>query len=255
MEIKKLKLNNLLQKESKNKLSNYGAENIITGTVITSCFLQTSSLPSRIEMSGNDLIFYDDTRMEAGEVVGDTAKMVFTHDQNSDEGFIIEKRGSTSDTYDNVFSLYATPAKTGRQNMMFIGRDGRKIESLRNLGYLEMSVNGDSEIGVDSNNGTVGFTVSIEGKIPTTQPVSAFYVGSILSGKTGVGANLVGIGDATDSNDLGQATVTFLDTNSGTAPQGIVVDKNGIQMSGLPTSATGLSTGTIWNNSGVLTIV
>ena len=36
-----------------------GAPNILTGTVIVSCFIQTSALPSRIELQGNDLTFFD----------------------------------------------------------------------------------------------------------------------------------------------------------------------------------------------------
>jgi len=98
---------------TENNKEDNGAENILTGTVITACLIQTSGLPSRIELEGNDLTFYDDTILKGKKVIGDTARLVFTHDQNSGEGFIMEKRASTLDTYDNVLSWYASPAKDG----------------------------------------------------------------------------------------------------------------------------------------------
>ncbi len=102
-----------------------GAPNVLTGTVITSCFLQTSALPSRVEIAGNDITFYDDTFTRNGEVIGDTSRIVWTHDLNSSEGFVMEKRASIFDTYDNVFAFYALPARGANLNYMFFGRQGR----------------------------------------------------------------------------------------------------------------------------------
>lgn len=110
-----------------------GAPNILTGTVITSCFIQTSALPSRIEMQGNDLTFFDDTYEKDGEVVGDTSRIIFTHDFNSEEGFVMEKRASVRDTYDNVFSFYALPPKQGRMNYMFYGMEGTGLSRETNV--------------------------------------------------------------------------------------------------------------------------
>lgn len=121
-----------------------GAPNILTGTVITSCFIQTSALPSRIEMQGNDTTFFDDTYEKNGEVVGDTSRIVFTHGSGKEgdvivQGFIMEKRASIQDTYDNVFSFYALPPKQGKMNYMYFGRDGTGLYKQTN--YIEFVVN------------------------------------------------------------------------------------------------------------------
>lgn len=125
-----------------------GAPNILTGTVIVSCFIQTSALPYRIEMQGNDLTFFDDTYEENGEVIGDTSRLIFTHGSGKQgevisQGFIWEKRASQIDTYDNVLSLYALPPKSGKQNYMYFGRDGRGQHIATN--YIEFQVNHDPD--------------------------------------------------------------------------------------------------------------
>lgn len=121
-----------------------GSKNVLTGTRIISCFIQTSGLPSRVEIAGNDIKFFDDTSTANGEVTGDTARLVFTHDLNSNEGFIFEKRASVFDTYDNVLSIYATPAKTGRHNYFFLGRNATDGDQQRNLSVQVFSVNQDT---------------------------------------------------------------------------------------------------------------
>ncbi len=150
-----------------------GAPNILTGTVIVSCFIQTSALPSRIEMQGNDLTFFDDTEEHDGVVSGDTSRLIFTHASGKSgekitEGYIWEKRASTHDTYDNVLSLYALRPKIGRQNYMYFGRDGRGGNNFTN--YIEFNVNYDP--------------------LATTNPTGngAFVVGGTTDGATSAGA-------------------------------------------------------------------
>ncbi len=133
-----------------------GAPNIITGTVITSCIIQTSALPSRAELAGNDLTFYDDTYEKDGQVLGDTSRIVFTHDLDSNEGFIIEKRASIYNTYDNVLSIYANPAKEGAYNYMFIGRNGDANDPKRNVDTIHMAINRNSAQTIDPNNSLNG---------------------------------------------------------------------------------------------------
>ncbi len=130
-----------------------GAPNILTGTVIVSCFIQTSALPSRIELQGNDLTFFDDTYEQNGKVIGDTSRLIFTHGSAKQgeiitQGFIFEKRASTFSTYDNVLALYALRAKPGRKNIFYIGRDG--LGSTLQLNYMEITVNHDPNADVDA---------------------------------------------------------------------------------------------------------
>lgn len=123
-----------------------GAPNVMTGTVIVSCFIQTSALPYRVEMQGNDVTFFDDTYEENGEVIGDTSRLVFTHASGKEgeaisQGFILEKRASVHNTYDNVLSLYSPPARDGAFNYLFIGRDGRGDSPKRNTASVHLAVN------------------------------------------------------------------------------------------------------------------
>lgn len=137
-----------------------GAPNILTGTVIVACFIQTSALPSRVEMQGNDITFYDDTTSRGGEIVGDTSRLVFTHASGKSgevisQGFILEKRASIRESYDNVISWYATPPKAGYHNNMFIGRNGGLTED-RNLHSLYLGVRKDI-------NALVGYPTALNG--------------------------------------------------------------------------------------------
>lgn len=231
-----------------------GAPNILTGTVITSCYIQTSALPSRVEMEGNNITFYDDTYEQGGEVVGDTARLVFTHDLNSGEGFIMEKRASVNNTYDNVLSWYATPAKDDRYNLIFIGRDGRAdLTEARNLGYFEITTNADTAKGVSTFNGVIIHQISLD-QSTLSGELSMFWVGSIASGKTGVGVNVFGSGDQS-SNDLGYGAIGYKNQSDGAIRSTVEANKWGVQMTGLPTSSAGLPPGTLWRNGTTISIV
>lgn len=125
-----------------------GAPNILTGTVITSCFIQTSALPSRVELQGNDITFFDDTATQNGNVTGDTSRLIFTHGSGKkgeviSQGFILEKRASAYNTYDNVLSWYSPAPLQGAHNYMFVGRNGFGNEQ-RHLNSLHFSVNAES---------------------------------------------------------------------------------------------------------------
>jgi len=116
------------------------AQNIWTGTVITAAIIQTSALPSRAELSGNDLTLYDDTIAQNGQVVGDTSRIVLTHasaDNAGDveSGFILQKRALSTNTYDNVLELFS-PDNSPDTNYIFIGRMGTGAE--RNISLIEI---------------------------------------------------------------------------------------------------------------------
>lgn len=135
-----------------------GAPNILTGTVIVSCFIQTSALPSRIEMQGNDLTFFDDTTETDGQIEGDTSRLIFTHGsakygEKITAGFILEKRCSTFNSYDNVLSLYSPPSSSGDHNYVFLGRnafDGSRQD--RNISSFHFAVDFDSTFHPEGNN-------------------------------------------------------------------------------------------------------
>lgn len=127
-----------------------GAPNIITGTVITSCFIQTTALPSRVEMAGNDITFFDDTVSRNGRITGDLSRIIWTYasaiDQSGEvsHGFIMSKRCSTLNTFDNVFNFYALPAETGKMNYMFFGIEGR-FGNTANVNQMSFVVNYNSQ--------------------------------------------------------------------------------------------------------------
>lgn len=145
-----------------------GAPNVLTGTVIVSCFIQTSALPSRIELQGNDLTFFDDTYAQGGDVIGDTSRLVFTHasgkkGEKISQGFIWEKRGSRTNSYDNVLSLYALPAKEGAQNYLFFGLEGSGTEF--NTNSMQHIVNHNSSVPEDRpGNGLFAIGGSLDGQ-------------------------------------------------------------------------------------------
>lgn len=182
-----------------------GAPNILTGTVIVSCFIQTSALPSRIELEGNDITFFDDTYSEGGVVVGDTSRLVFTHGSGKrgeiiTQGFIMEKRASIRETYDNVLSWYATPARTGYHNNMFIGRNGSPDPLIgddegRHVNSLFFGIDRDTTALPSypfALNGTWGVEYSEDGEFPfsTARPFAGGASDGVLGvpGQTGFSA-------------------------------------------------------------------
>jgi hypothetical protein len=126
-----------------------GAPNIQTGTVIIACLIQTSALPYRVEMEGNDITFFDDTFEQNGEVIGDTSRLVFTHASAKEgrtvtQGFIFEKRASVYNTYDNVLSIYSLEPRAGAHNYLFVGRNAYLNDDQRHLASMHLAVNYDS---------------------------------------------------------------------------------------------------------------
>lgn len=101
------------------------ARQIITGTVITSCFIQTSALPNRVELSGNDARFYDDSTGGTGSIAGDSASIKFIRADQGTGTFVIQKRHGINDDRENVFEMYYDAAAAGSQlNYIFTGRQG-----------------------------------------------------------------------------------------------------------------------------------
>ena len=180
------------------------ATQIITGTVITACLIQTSALPNRVEMEGNDITFYDDTYEEDGVVKGDTSRLVFFSSFRDDGHFIMEKRASINDTYDNVLSWYYTPPLDGKHNWLFIGRNGDNSDPQRNTGAIYFAVNGKIAEAGGPANGVWGVEVDTDGVIPNFFGIITGISKSILGGPFTTGFSTV-----INSDDGGAAGIAY----------------------------------------------
>lgn len=233
-----------------------GAPNILTGTVIVSCFIQTSALPSRIEMQGNDITFFDDTYAQNGEVVGDTSRLVFTHGSadkrgNITSGFIFQKRALSTNTYDNVLEIFS-PNNEPNTNYIFIGRMGTGAE--RNIRVVEIAPDHRTDVGDSEGyiNGIFRVRVSRDGEdLDYRDGVYIMDRGTESSSREGTVNWLVAAGEG------GQVRLTYManrDDNPLTdALFDIYISSVGISFFGLPTANPGGS-GILWNNGGVLNI-
>lgn len=203
-----------------------GAPNLLTGTVITSCFIQTSALPSRVEIEGNDITFFDDTYARTGKVIGDTSRIVFTHGSGREggvvkQGFIWEKRASVHDTYDNVLSLYAMPPKQGKMNYMYFGRDGRGDNAETN--YILFVINHSTRpVTQDVANGGFIVSTAIDG-VRTDNIHIACVHNDILPPISGEGFSVLLTGSGTGVIAIASDIIPFgagLDIGSPTSKMG-----------------------------------
>lgn len=238
-----------------------GAPNILTGTVIVSCFIQTSALPSRIELQGNDLTFFDDTFAKNGQVIGDTSRLIFTHasgkkGETITQGFIIEKRASIYNTYDNVISWYALPPKEGAHNYIFIGRNayGESTEDI-NVSSIHFSIDSDSEfIPVGSNsilNGVYEVEYSVDhdfkARIIYCGTSQSLFVGSPFTGYSSLivagEGGISGLGYTT----VGGISLVLVATSDSRLSLGgdIIPDTNGAYDIGSPSFKIGTFYGSV----------
>jgi len=255
MESSNFQRDRILRKDSNRE--DEEARNILTGTVIVSCFIQTSALPSRIEMEGNDLTFFDDTYSQNGKIVGDASRIVFTHGSGSkkntiNSGFILQKRALTGDTYSNVLELFS-PNNNPNSNYIFIGRRGTGDQ--RNIRSIDFNVNHRTDIGTADGftNGVFRVRVSRDGADEDLR--DGLYVIDRASvndtGNDGSICWLVGGGPN------GQVRLSYTPTratNPSDATIEIQVGSAGIRMFGLPTSSAGLPSNTLWKDGGTVKI-
>lgn len=233
-----------------------GAPNVLTGTVIVSCFIQTSALPSRIEMQGNDLTFFDDTYSQGGDLIGDTSRLIFTHAsaKRGDEitsGFILQKRALIGNTYDNVLELFS-PNNSPDTNFVFIGRMGTGAE--RNISDIEIAPDHRTAVGDADGyvNGIFRVRVSRDGVDGDYRDgVYVFDRGTESSARAGTVNWLVAAGEG------GQVRLSYMANRNGNpltdALFDIYISATGISFFGLPTSNPGGS-GKVWNSAGTLKI-
>lgn len=234
-----------------------GAKNVLTGTVIVSCFIQTSALPSRIEMQGNDLTFFDDTVSKNGEIQGDTSRLIFTHASAKkgdviSSGFILQKRALIGDTYDNVLELFS-PDNSPNSNYIFLGRMGTGEE--RNVRDIDVNVNHVTATGNSEGftNGVFRVRVSRNGADADLRDGVYIIDRASVDSSSNDGSLCWLVGGGPN----GQVRLSYIPNRSDN-PSGAAIELQvgavGVRIFGLPTSAAGLPTHTLWNNGGVLNI-
>jgi hypothetical protein len=171
---------------------------------------------------------------------------------------LMRNRPGESNEFDveNVLEVLANkPPAKGKLNFFYFGRRGiedQNGDAKRYVNYQEMSSNADTSLPDSRGNGQARMNVSVNGN-ENTSGVAIFYGGVAQAGRTGIRASMIGEGDNSTA-DLGGAQIVYINTSNGSF-KGIAVDKEGIQMVGLPTSPTGLEPNTIWNDGGTLKIV
>jgi hypothetical protein len=233
-----------------------GAPNILTGTVITACFIQTSALPSRVEMQGNDITFFDDTYSQNGRLIGDTSRLIFTHASGKEaeeitSGFILQKRALIGNTYDNVLELFS-PDNYPDTNLVFIGRMGTGQE--RHISVIEIDYDHRTDIGDAKGylNGIFRVRGSRDGADNDNRDgVYVFDRGTESSSRDGSVEWLVAAGEG------GQVRLSYMPDRDGNPLTDslfdIYISSTGITFFGLPTSNPG-GTGRLWNDAGTLKI-
>jgi len=233
-----------------------GAPNILTGTVITSCFIQTSALPSRIEMQGNDLTFFDDTYARNGAIIGDTSRLIFTHGSGEQgeivtSGFIIQKRALTTNSYDNVLELFS-PDNAPNSNYIFVGRMGTGQN--RNIKVVEVAPDHRTDVGDADGyvNGIFRARVSRDGvDADYRDGLYVFDRGTESSTREGTVNWLVAAGEG------GQVRLSYMANRDGNPLTDSLFDlylsADGFTFFGLPTANPG-GTGRLWSDAGTLKI-
>jgi len=231
---------------------NDDAQNILTGTVITNCIIQTSSLPNRILIQGNDISFFNNTYLANGVIKGDTSRLVFGRSDSPEGTFIMEERTSIHNNLDNVLSWYATPAATGHYNWMFFGRNGDNSDPERNLGAMYFAVNIKSAEPASAGNGVWGVEVDTDGVLPITfgiltgdtRTVAPFFTGGYSTVITAEGGGAVAMGypvNTTTMNYMWYIT-DYLKINMGAS---ILPDANGTYDIGSPSMKIGTLYGSV----------
>lgn len=189
--------NTLLGEKSGEKEANQ----VVTATVITDCVIKTSSLPARVEVSGNDMYLYEQTTGGGGTVTGDTASIRFVRTDDNTKYYVLQKRAGKDNDLDNVLELFASPPATNAYNYIFIGNDGtgvnpgvNTVSIFANMKSSESSSNpgnGKIQIGLSRNGSNADPNIIIADARATfsnnaVNGITAFIAGSRV-GVSGIG--------------------------------------------------------------------
>jgi hypothetical protein len=180
-------------------------------------------------------------------VLRDVKELNFRND------LLMRNRPSSIATSKNVFEMYVNKDPEDGENYFYFGRNGVSTETqTRNVNYIELTANADTtKTEKRAQNGQVRLGLSVD-KQESDGVIQLVHAGTVGDNKTGVLAIINGVGDGS-SNDLGRVQLSYI--REGGVDVNIILDKDGIQMYGLPSEATGLSAVAIWNDSGTLKIV
>jgi len=216
---------NTFSKHSDNGVDNgkADAKNIVTGTVIVSCIIKTSDGPSRVELSGNDMKLYDNSKGANGKITGDTSTISFIRSDKQPGSFIMQKRHGKDFDLDNVMEMFYTAGTPGRHNFLFIGRRGDDSEY--NTNYIEIIAESNILSSKGAANGTVGLYLNRDGVTYQYGKVAIYEADNSPSlGGAGVRAEITGEGDG------GGVQLAYFDA-AGNNKSYIVLDKDGLQYS------------------------
>ena len=209
-----------------------------------------------IEMNDNKVNIELEHRRKGGAFDTIARVMRSVGELNFRSGVVVRNRvGSTaSATFSPSSSVYesyhAKTAEKDKFNLMYYGRNG--TGEARNTNYIELFANSVSTSIRDTANGRIVMSIRRDGQ----QSFSSISIIDTERNPTygEAGYNGFRIFLTGGEGNEGGVQVSHVDS-SGNVLFAIAVDGDGIQMFGLPTSASGLSAGAIWNNSGVLNIV
>lgn len=174
-----------------NKSGEKEANQIVTGTIIVDCPYKSSSLPARVEISGNDINIYEDTTGGGGTIAGNTATLSFYRTDDNTKYFRFQKRAGKDNDLDNVLELFASPPAANAYNYIFIGNDGifsnpgvNTVSIFGNIKTAEAASvgNGKIQIGLSKNGGNNNPNIILSDARATYGNNSVDGVTAILSG-------------------------------------------------------------------------
>ncbi len=147
----------------------------------------------------------------------------------------------------NTFEAYYTESDPDKINIIILGRKGNGL--FRNTNLLELAARYQSSIGSKEGltNGWLKMRVTRDDEDPAVDRsgVSVFDVGSVVETFNGISCQIVGQGPQ-GGVVISHVNNKDVNPNSSAATARIVVTENDISMYGLPTSASGLSAGSLY---------
>jgi hypothetical protein len=164
-------------------------------------------------------------------------------------------RNRPSDIADskNVLELYAQEDPKQGENYIYIGRGGVDSEQTRNVNYIEITADTSTNKKVRSAaNGQVSLRISVDKENQNNTIIGLASGQSLQDNGTGIRAFIGGQGDGS-SNDIGGVQAAYYE--NGAVKYALVLDKDGIQLLGVPSSSSGLSSGGVYRDGTTLKIV
>lgn len=169
-------------------------------------------------------------------------------------GTIIEDRpgvkeagGRTTNFVDSnsVFEMYQKQPIKNTYNFIVFGK--KATGEFFNTNYIDLHVNAKSNE-TSAGNGNVGFKLSRDGVVYTYGKIALYEAGNYINqGLLGPGARA----EITGEGAGGGVQLAYVKSDG--SMLGFVLDADGIQMFGLPTTNPGVG-GKLWNDAGTLKI-